>query len=194
MLFGMTRAPLFFLLLAASFVTAAPLPQLPPPAYADTEVTTNCPLASLGGRHGEYTFSLSFSGTASNCVEVALGNDGNANGRLSAEETNLAYGWRNGRWFLDIDPSADRAYADAGETEADARTLTLHVEFLSTGAIRLLSCEADGGPVFTDLTATAPTWGDVSGWTSVQLLARGAAPGETFTVLQSHIGTIILFR
>ncbi len=190
----MKRAPLFTLLLAASFVPAATLPRLPPSAYADTEVSTNRPLASLRGRHGEYTFFLSFAGTASNCVEVALGHDANADGRLSAEETGLAYGWRNGRWFLDIDPASDRVYADAGETVVDARALTLHVEFHAAGAMRLLSCEADGCPVFTAQTASAPAWGDVSGWSSVQLLARGAAPGGTFTVQQSHIGTVVLFK
>ena len=57
---------------------------------------------------------------------------------------------------------AARLYADAVETESDARTLTLYVEFLSTGDMRLLSCEADGSPIFTDLTASAPIWGEVT--------------------------------
>ena len=190
---GMKRvAP--FILLAAFAAGATPLPQLPAPQFADTEVSTNCPINALGGRFGEYTFTLSFNGTPSNCVEVALGTDANANGVVSAEETDFAYGWRNGRWFLDVDSAADRVYEDADEHEG-ARTLALHVEFLSSGAMRLLSCEADGVAIFTDITSTAPVWGDVSGWTSVQLLARGVvSPGETFIVQQTHIGTLILFQ
>ena len=47
----------------------------------------------------------------------------------------------------------------------------------------------------TNLTGSAPVWGNVSTWTSLQLLARGAiSPDETFIVNQSHIGTIIQFR
>ena len=73
---------------------------LPPVQYADTETTTNVPfMMGANGRH-TFRFALSFAGTPSNNVEVALGVDANSDGMLSAGETELVVGWDCGRWFL----------------------------------------------------------------------------------------------
>ncbi len=73
---------------------------LPPAQYADTETATNVPfMMGANGRH-TFRFALSFAGTPSNNVEVALGVDANSDGMLSAGETELVVGWDCGRWFL----------------------------------------------------------------------------------------------
>ena len=57
---------------AAIAATATDIrPVLPPIEYLDTEVVTNVAVSAQGSR--EYSFELTFSGTASNNVEIAFG-------------------------------------------------------------------------------------------------------------------------
>ena len=55
--------------------TADVLPALPESAYDDTEVATNVPFNVARSDAREFGVSMAFTGTASNCVQIAFGRD-----------------------------------------------------------------------------------------------------------------------
>ena len=66
--------PLIILVSATSLAERIAPQSLPPPEFLDTEVSTNIVIAAdEGSRH--FSVALSLNATASNCVEVAVGND-----------------------------------------------------------------------------------------------------------------------
>ena len=73
---------------------AARLPVLSDPVYADTEVSTNVAFNPVRSDARQFGISMDFSGTPSNCVQIAFGRDADSDGDLSADETRLVLGWR----------------------------------------------------------------------------------------------------
>lgn len=90
-------AMISFLPMAALAVTVEPLP---PPEFADTEVSTNIPIRVDLERLDKMRFVLELSPTATNDVEVLVGTDADANGVLSVEESRIAFGYDCGQWFV----------------------------------------------------------------------------------------------
>ena len=95
-----TTCVAFVLSISAVFAVETTLPTPPPSEYADTEsridfAVTNWPGL---GRHVKLTLSANF--TPSNCVQVALGQDTNADGNLAPEETHLVLGVDCGEPFM----------------------------------------------------------------------------------------------
>ena len=82
---------------AAFGVTVEPLPMSD---YADTEVSTNIPFAVSFDAMSRMNFSISLEASPSNCVEVSIGEDTNADGSLSPEETAYTFGFDCGRWYV----------------------------------------------------------------------------------------------
>ena len=89
---------------SVAFVRKATMPQLPAPAFADTEVVTNMPMPSVDMATRRVSFSLAFAATPSNCVEAVFGTDLDGDGELSPGERRLTVGWRCGRWFVRKSP------------------------------------------------------------------------------------------
>ena len=88
---------------------------LPQSEYADTEVSTNIPFVVSFDAMSRMNFSISLDASPSNCVEVSMGEDANADGNLSPEESAHTFGFNCGRWFK-------RSAADDSETvETDNR-------------------------------------------------------------------------
>ena len=85
-----------FLPVAAFGVTVEPLP---PSEYADTEASTNIPFEVSFDAMSRMNFSISLDASPSNCVEVSIGEDTNADGNLSPEEAAHTFGFDCGRWF-----------------------------------------------------------------------------------------------
>ena len=75
------------------------LPRLPPPAFADTEVSTNIPFVVGLDAVSRLEFSLSLDASPSNCVEVSIGRDADGDGELSPREAAHAFGFDCGWWF-----------------------------------------------------------------------------------------------
>ena len=67
--------------------------------YADTEVSTNIPFDVSFDAMSRMNFSISLDASPSNCVEVSIGKDANADGNLSPEEAAYTFGFDCGRWF-----------------------------------------------------------------------------------------------
>ena len=85
-----------------AFATAAsaalrPLPTPGPSECVDAESSVNVPLPTNDGRHIHLT--LAFEPSPTNAVQVAFGNDANADGDLAPEETALRVGCDCGVWF-----------------------------------------------------------------------------------------------
>ena len=83
--------------------------RLPPSEYADTEVSTNIPFEVSFDAMSRMNFTVSLEAFPSNCVEVSIGEDANADGNLSPEEAAHTFGFDCGRWFK-------RCAADDSET------------------------------------------------------------------------------
>ena len=88
---------IFLLFPLVSFADA--LPGVPVSEYADTEASTNIPLVVDFARFDRLAFSLALDASPSNSLEVAVGTDADADGRLCAAETALAFGYDCGTWY-----------------------------------------------------------------------------------------------
>ena len=95
------RALKFLTLLPlAAFGSTVTIGPLPPPEFADTEVSTNIPIRVNLERLEWMRFALELSPSATNDIEVLIGHDADTNGVLSAEESGIAFGCDCGQWFV----------------------------------------------------------------------------------------------
>ncbi len=86
------------LISACSF--AVEVPAMPGAEFADTEVSTNVALSVGAARNRRLVFSVELQASPSNNVEVAVGCDADADGRLSLAESALVVGYDCGEWFV----------------------------------------------------------------------------------------------
>ena len=191
----MKQAVHTFTILAALFLAdtspAATHVALPPAQYVDTETTTNVPfMMGANGRH-TFRFALSFAGTPSNNVEVALGVDANSDGMLSAGETELVVGWDCGRWFLWDFAAGTRHWSETCGGGAHCLDWTAALDV--TNAVTRLAAVFDGGRPFATVTDTLPPWLHNPNWNILRLTGRGADELAESLVL-SFNGTAFCFR
>ncbi len=86
--------------LSASAAFAVEVAGLPGAEFADTEVSTNVALSVGAARNRRLVFSVELQASPSNNVEVAVGCDADADGRLSLAESALVVGYDCGEWFV----------------------------------------------------------------------------------------------
>ena len=105
----MGRASVVAVVVAVGLVSSAladgvmtmPIPEVVSTRKLDTESTVFAAITNgVAGQHG-FGFDISFGATASNNVEVALGEDRDGDGRLSFSETEVVAGWDCGRYFVE---------------------------------------------------------------------------------------------
>ena len=94
-------APILLVLLSGSALAAAwiVVPSLPEAATADTEVSTNFPLAVNAARLERLTIAVSLDSCVTNEVLVALGADADNDGDLSMDESDIVFGCDCGAWY-----------------------------------------------------------------------------------------------
>ena len=97
---GMRFLAMLAILPLVAFGRALSVPTLPPPEFADTEVSTNIPIRVNLERLEWMRFALELSPTVTNDVEVLIGHDADTNGVLSVEESRIAFGYDCGQWFV----------------------------------------------------------------------------------------------
>ena len=73
--------------------------ELPPCDYADTECSTNFPVAVDFTSMSRFVFDLALDASPSNSVEVVIGTDADGDGNLSVEESAYVFGYDCGTWF-----------------------------------------------------------------------------------------------
>ena len=177
---------------AATAAAAADIwPLLPPVQHLDTEVVTNVAIsvASQGSR--EYAFGLSFSGTASNNVEIAFGADADGDGALSSDEIGLSVGWDCGEWFMMNAVTDERVSAEAAD---GVHSLVGMIRLRTNGRVREISFGDGPATLFPALQSAALGWTFPVEWNMVRLVGRGenVRSGEQFNVTATSHG--LMFR
>jgi len=81
-----------FFIAATAFAAQHNLPTPGPSEYVDTESVANVAVTNWPGLGRRVKLTLSANFTPSNCVQVAFGQDTNADGNLAPEETHLVLG------------------------------------------------------------------------------------------------------
>ena len=176
---------IFALFSAFAFASARiEVPTLPLGEYADTEVSTN--VAFRASRRGVKSLDvrIEYTGSESNCVEVAFGRDADGNGDLSAEEMRLLLGWRGGRRFVEDVASDDRVYEDA-EPASGRRFLALSVTTDGDLVPRTAAFTCESGPCFTSLAADVPRFLCDSSWNLVKVVRRGTSAADEWCAVES---------
>ena len=123
--------PPVLLLASCAASVAKVFAPLPPLAFIDTEVSTNCPITTIGTDTAHFEFSLSFAATPSNNVEVAIGCDANCDGHLSLDESGMMVGYDCGEWFVrsaEKDAVTSEAVSDAGTFRRVYEIRSRHVD------------------------------------------------------------------
>jgi len=170
---------------ASAFASArVEVPTLPLGEYADTEVSTN--VVFRASRRGVKSLDvrIEYTGSESNCVEVAFGRDADGNGDLSAEEMRLLLGWRGGRRFVEDVASDDRVYEDA-EPASGRRFLALSVTTDGDLVPRTAAFTCESGPCFTSLAADVPRFLCESSWNLVKVVRRGTSAADEWCAVEN---------
>ena len=166
-------------------------PVLPPVQHLDTEVVTNVAISVAAQGSREYAFELSFSGTASNNVEIALGVDADGDGALSSDETGLSVGWDCGEWFVMNAATDERVSVEAAD---GVHSLVGMIRLHTTGRVREISFCDGPATLFPAIQGAALGWTFPVGWNMVRLVGRGenVRSGEQFHVTATSHG--LMFR
>ena len=171
------RIPLqafLFAFAAIRSVSALTVPDLLPPVFADTEVSTNVAMRAWGENTRLFNVSLSFDATPSNNVQVAFGTDESADGNLSDEETGMTLGWDCGSWFVSGSAVSNRfAAAPAGtETRKELSFQALGADGLPR-ALELTDGTTPLAFAGLDLSPPPPAWMFSKDWNLLKVVARG---------------------
>ena len=160
-------------------------PVLPPVECPDTEVVTNVAVSAQGSR--EYAFELTFSGTASNNVEIAFGADADGDGALSVDEIGFSAGWDCGEWFVMNSATGERAMASAAE---GAHCLVGTIRLRTGGRVRDIAFRDGAAALFPTLQGAARTWAFPADWNMMRLVGRGEniRSGDQFHVTATSHG------
>ena len=179
------------LMCASAF--GAVMPQLPEPSHADTEVWTNVPCAQLLSDVREFETVLDFTGTASNCVQVAFGRDENGDGNLSWNEEGVVIGWRAGDYFIE-DVKGGRMFREASGATNAARRIAFRFA-AGEESVKSASVLCDGAEKFVDVLGGDLRWLYDRGWNMAKVTRRGVdSPGEIVLVASDHGGLKFIVR
>jgi len=194
------RIPLQVFLVAFAAIRSASalaVPELPPPVFADTEVSTNVAMKAWTERTRMFNVVLSFDATPSNNVQVAFGTDASADGNLSDEEAGLTLGWDCGEWFIASDAVTNRFTAAPAGTET-RKELRLQMSLGADGLPRKLELADGTSPLaFTglNLSPAPPAWMFSKDWNLLKVVARGIdEQNEQITVVLSNDAVMLLLR
>ena len=181
-----------FLLVPAAALGVAVEP-LPPPEFADTEVTAHHRLGQPASGLRGLDFRLDFSGTASNNVEVAFGRDRDANGSLEPHETDVIVGWECGRYFIERFRTGERIEEANVGTNDLARLLAWHYDVRKGGKVlKAFTASNEVCVAFASVSTNTPAWLYDRNWNLMQLTARGVdVQGERFEVDVRSSGFLI---
>lgn len=181
-------------MLAAVCMAAVDIGAMPQWEYADTEVSTNCPLPMAKNPIENVRFSLAFMGCASNNVEVAFGRDANTNGVLEICERGLELGWDCGEWFMRslAEPESRYACQPASTNSLKQFAFFMHV---SDYVPNTLTCRENGVRLDWGFAAGIPRWAFDPAWDTLRLTVRGVdGGGESLGAVVKVEGTEISIR
>ena len=154
-------------------LSAKSLPPLPEPSFFDGEVSRCYPFDQAGIGSIWIDLSASFTGTASNNLEIAFGTDADRDGELSLRETDLILGWSCGRYFLERFKACEiNEETNVGMNDI-VRSLGWNSRVRRDGRIVSFSLTNECGAAFADVLSSQPSWIYDTRWDRIRITARG---------------------
>ena len=166
-------AVIAFLPLAA-FAKPIVVPPLPVSQYADTEVSTNVVFNTTRFDVKKFELNFQLECSSSNCIQVALGQDVDADRMLSFAETDIVYGWRNGRYFVEDVKGACRYEETASSGLGNAHNFYISIRTAEECRPKEFSARADSALLLADLAEGVPEWLYRPEWNLMRITRRGA--------------------
>ena len=174
---------------------AKTLPSLPEPSFFDGEVSRCYPFDQSGIGSIWIDLSATFTGTASNNLEIAFGQDADRDGELSLRETDLILGWSCGHYFLERF-KASEVYEETSVGANDfARSLGWNSRVRRDGRTLSLVLTNECGVAFVDVLSSPPSWIYDTRWNRMRITARGVATRDALVnfSVASH-GVVIVVQ
>ena len=166
---------------------------LPPWETADTEVSTNCPFSFDSPFVADFRLTMEFESTPSNNVQIAFGRDSDADGVLSAGETDMILAWDCGEWVLFGTNALPSAVLPSVDTNAH-KVLRWDLHLRGRRPKSLVLTE-NGQSILPDPVSAPEPWFYGRDWNMFRLTARGIDdPAESFAVDLNEKGALILLR
>ena len=163
-------------------VVAVSVPTLSESEFCDTEVFTNVAFNAVRSDARHFGVSMDFSGTASNCVQIAFGHDADSDGDLSPCETRLVLGWRGGAYFIE-DASGQNRISEPAVGESAGRHFAFRVDLDSKSVPVRLDVQNEAGACFLTLAGNPPEWLYGIDWNFMKVTRRGVdAAAESIDV------------
>ena len=160
---------------------------LPPPVFADTEVSTNLAIDVSHENMGSLEVVLTANATSSNNVQIAFGVDADGDGALGSLEAEVVVGWDCGAWFV-RDERAEwsrRWSRDAGRREF---RVSLRIASRQARALDL----SDGEELFSGRTPEIPLTLFNPRWNCLRVTSRGHALREEFVSVRTYRNAFVL--
>ena len=159
-----------------SVVASAPVKEvkLPPtPVVFDAicETETNVVQSVWFEGVREVSVRIDVKGTERNALRVALGKDGDKDGRLERHEGALEFGWDAGDWMIrDLD---GMRYDEKASVKDGDRVLVCTWKLAEDGKVVAFSATADGAAVFADLSSHPKRVPFEKTWSMVRIQRNG---------------------
>ena len=173
--------------------TVANMSALPPPPYADLEVSADAAMPLPERLTRTFKLTLSLDATATNNAEVVFG----TGACDSPDNTSIILGFDRGTWGIRGNGLRQKFTIAANNPSAAVRrSLTAQVRLDADGAPVVVKLDADGQPVtFAGLTVpTLLSWLDPRGWESFRVMSRGGADNVTASVKFLADGSVFILR
>ena len=185
------------LILATSATLARTLevvPPLPLSQFPDTEVTTNIPIRINSDTAQMFDLRLTTICTLSNSFQVAFGRDTNADNVLSSDETDVVYGWRGGRWFVEDFKGWNRQEVSA-DADGIMRTLTVSFETRSNLSLHKFQIMCENSSLFEGMLEVHSSCFFNQNWNLMRLTRRGASlDTDNFCLSIHNKGSLLYIR
>ena len=149
------------------------VPPLPVSPYADTEVSTNVVFNTSRSDVKKFELNFQLECSSSNCIQVAFGRDADSDGMLSFTETDVVYGWRNGRYFVEDVKGACRYEENISPLVMEAHNFSISIQTTKEYQPKAFSAMAGSTSVFMSLTETVPAWLYRPEWNLMRITRRG---------------------
>ena len=155
------------------------MPPAPPPAFADTESTTNAPLpAAAVARVRLVKARVALVATPSNNVSAAFGAAREPGGPLLQGDESLALGWDAGAWFVSSPTGRVEAPPAVPADGIGERAIVLSMRLAASGRPIAFEAREEGSTnaLFAALSSAPPDWLFSRSWNAARLDVRGVDP------------------
>ncbi len=185
-------ATIFCLIISLSVAYCTTIESLPPCVYADTECSTNIPLQAWSSELRHFKFTLDFN-VASNNIAIAIGEDITDDGVLSANETDVSFGYDCGKWIL-CDNSGN-AITEAANTNTCDKVVSFKMRISKEGVPLALNLTDNGMPFLSGVSTNYIKAFSPQNWNTIRLTTRGTESlSERLQFRYSEDGLIMILR